>query len=191
MGKYEDAIRDIERALKLDPNSPEALKHRGNLFFYEDKNFEKALEVFNQILQSAPDEPLVLIGKAHCYLKLGKFEEALNLCNQVLAKYPKVSFYLQVRGKCFRAMGRLDEAFMDLTTSIELYPEGENFLNRSHCHLEKGNLDAAQKDLKSAFEHTNKIKSNYLRDKKLEECRELKDKILKTLKEWQTNLEQI
>jgi tetratricopeptide (TPR) repeat protein len=190
MGKFEDAIRDIDQALKLNPKSVKALNWR-SILFYHDKHFEKALEVHSRILELSPDHQSAWVNRATCYLKQGKFDEALNIFNQVLTKNPKQAYSLQGRGECFRAMGRLDEAIKDLTTSIELLPDQDAFLYRSHCHLQKGNFDAAQKDLKSAFEHTNKMKSNYLRDKKLEECRELKGKILKTLEEWKTNLEHI
>ena len=56
----EKALRDISKAIELDPSLVEAYKLRSMLYFYTFKNKEMALADVEKILQLAPNDDFAL-----------------------------------------------------------------------------------------------------------------------------------
>jgi tetratricopeptide (TPR) repeat protein len=45
LNNYEEALKEIEKSLKLEPTNQEFMNEKG-MVYYSQKNFDKALEVF-------------------------------------------------------------------------------------------------------------------------------------------------
>jgi len=62
----------------------------GNNFYYEEKNYDKAIEEYKQVLEEEKDE-LILIKAtyfmAESYVKLGKFGDAKKLFQTLAVNY--------------------------------------------------------------------------------------------------------
>ena len=81
--RYDDAIEWTMRAKKQNPESIEALSNLAHCY-YETKEFGLALQVFNEIASSYPDEPDVHIYLAKLYLLQNDIEPSVRSCDELL-----------------------------------------------------------------------------------------------------------
>ena len=59
-GKYEEALADYNRSLKIKPDDLAALTNRGTTYAHLEE-YEKALADFNRFLEIEPNNPAILI----------------------------------------------------------------------------------------------------------------------------------
>ena len=70
VGDRDGARRDLDEALRLDPESDLALAERG-LLALDEEAWDDALQAFDEALGVHPDAVLALAGRAHAYEALG------------------------------------------------------------------------------------------------------------------------
>jgi serine/threonine protein kinase/Tfp pilus assembly protein PilF len=86
-GMAEKATEELNKALNLDPNLPDALDMAG--YFYLDlKNFEKAIEYFKRYVSVLPGQPNPLDSLAEAYFRMGKIDEAAENYKKALGVKP-------------------------------------------------------------------------------------------------------
>jgi tetratricopeptide (TPR) repeat protein len=71
------AIRDIEEAIRLDPNSVSSFRYRGLLFFFQT-DFTHAIEEFTEAIKRNSNEALALANRAYSYIFTGDDDRALD-----------------------------------------------------------------------------------------------------------------
>ncbi len=76
-GQREDAKRDLDRALELDPHSVAAWFNRGTLLLEEGRP-EEALRDLNRAVELAPDVPGPYFNRAVAHWQLGQREAAIK-----------------------------------------------------------------------------------------------------------------
>ncbi|MFD7027294.1 tetratricopeptide repeat protein [Streptomyces sp. NPDC059917] len=82
--RLDDALADLERALKMDPNCADAYSSRGTA--YQSQGFfEKALADHDRAVAIAPRSPEALIHRGETYLLMGRFMAALEDFDRALA----------------------------------------------------------------------------------------------------------
>ncbi len=90
--QFDDGVaraRDaVDRALKLDPNLPEALAARFAIQFYFDFDWKGGAETIKRALALAPSDPLVLISAAQAAAIFGDYGRAVDLARQAVALDP-------------------------------------------------------------------------------------------------------
>jgi stress-induced-phosphoprotein 1 len=72
-----------EKAPPTPTNESERLKNLGN-DEYKKRNFEKAIEYYDQAFKADPTEYIILNNKAAAYLEMGKAEECIKYCDEAL-----------------------------------------------------------------------------------------------------------
>ena len=87
LGKKETALASYHRALKVRPDSAEALFNRGNIF-HELKRFEEALASYDRALKVQPDYAEALSNRGNILRELKRFEEALASYDRALKMRP-------------------------------------------------------------------------------------------------------
>jgi transitional endoplasmic reticulum ATPase len=83
----DEAFRIIQEALKLQPDSPEALRVYGRLC-YESNSFEQARDALEKAAQKASIDPRSDMLLSHIYLKLGDGWRAEELYNRAVKQDP-------------------------------------------------------------------------------------------------------
>jgi len=83
----DEAILEIQKALKLDPDMGAALNMLA--YIYADRgDYERALEIFQRYAQAMPGVPNPLDSMAELYFKMGKLDEAIEKYNETMAVEP-------------------------------------------------------------------------------------------------------
>jgi tetratricopeptide (TPR) repeat protein len=126
--KFDEAARQFESAIKLQPAKTEAYCHRG-MFYQRSAQYDKAFADFERILQLNPQEK-----RAYFYLgktadlsgkRLKEGAEALEryLCSQPFAMMPSLSWAHRRLGNIFLKQGLRAEARQQYLAALKLDPE--------------------------------------------------------------------
>jgi len=119
------ALQYYDNALRLKPNSIEALYDRG-MFYQEAEDYNKAMEDYNAILRIDPKnkEACFNLGYIHlAYLKVYRqailhFTQAIRCDSNYLEAYYN-------RGISFENLGDIDHAAADYRKALAIYPKYE------------------------------------------------------------------
>ncbi len=83
-GKYEEAIKKYEEALKIDPNSA-LVQYELSLSYLENKDYEKSIEYSSQVIDHNDEHKLpAIIVKGSALDELGKTQESIDLFNEAI-----------------------------------------------------------------------------------------------------------
>ncbi|MDD4514263.1 tetratricopeptide repeat protein [Massilibacteroides sp.] len=156
-GEYEKAIEAFDFALTCDDSDVE-LKILKAYCLYMNENYEKAIEVYSDIISTEWDmknrlNPLL----AECYIKLGKFEDAYQilkkqLSEKVLSSEDDVSVFLNYI-RCCMETEREEDATEALDKAIELYPDNIRLLSiLAIKYTEEGKSEEAKKVTEKLFQ---------------------------------------
>jgi len=95
LGDMNQALKEYEYILELDPNRKLVYNHLGYLYAARG-DFTTALKYFDQYQVIAPDEPNPYDSKSEILIRAGRFEEAESLLLTALEKWPNF-YYLPYR----------------------------------------------------------------------------------------------
>lgn len=156
MGRYEENIKEAEKALMLDPLSLINNNALGNAYFYA-KRYDDAVEQLNKTLELEPNFTITLNNLGWIYLEIGNITEAI-LYFKKAQKQP---------GHAARRIAPLGYAY----SKADKITEAEKCLEKlkKRARIEKDlelNLDFAilyigLNDFESAFYHLEKAFENH------------------------------
>ena len=109
-------------ALALDPRQAPAWSLLARIAL-DEKQPERALECYAQLLAIEPDEPDYLVNAAEISRRAGYLGGALELSERALSLRPRDGRAWQVRGSAMEELDRLDEALECLRHELELKPD--------------------------------------------------------------------
>ena len=117
--KLEEAIKNYDKALELNPNLTEALFNKGICLCNLDKKNE-AIEIFNKGIEINQNEPELYLQRGYCYFFLENFRKAIKDFNKAIELRPNNSEAYCRKGACYEALKREEEAVVEYTHGIEL-----------------------------------------------------------------------
>lgn len=120
-GRFEEALKLVEAALKLQPRSPVILSDQGLILFKLGQH-ERALMAFEQALAIQPDHPASLSNRGNVLSELGRLDEALVSYDQALKIRPDYPEALYNRGNVLCALGRYEEALASYDKALARQP---------------------------------------------------------------------
>ena len=116
-------------------------------------NFEKALKLFNVLIEDHSDDPDLYGYRGAVFLNLRKNQSALTDFNKAVSLDPEYSYRYSSRAFAKDAMGDLAGAISDYEKAVELDPDDAIAHNNLGLLIEKsGNQAAAQKHFSTADE---------------------------------------
>lgn len=101
--------------------------------YFEDGQFEQAINEYDKALQGNSGLLPAIRGKARSLTQLKRYDEALVLFNQAIEQDPKFAPAYANRGILLDRMGQYEKAIQDYEKALELMPElaeGPNWLTR-------------------------------------------------------------
>ncbi len=94
--KYVTALKYYQQARKMDPADPTPLRYLGELYRHHTGEWDKARDVFNEILEM-PADPIARAVALHGLGKMtihdGAFKKGLSLMEQSVAEFPLALAY--------------------------------------------------------------------------------------------------
>jgi tetratricopeptide (TPR) repeat protein len=102
-GDKEQGIREIQLAAEKGTyTKTEAMFFLGAIYTYREREYEKAITIFNDLLKKYPQNPGALLSIGRCYSNMGQCGNALAAFNKILdnkesqSRLPRGSIYYQV-----------------------------------------------------------------------------------------------
>ena len=87
----------------------ESLKEKGNIFF-KSKNYERAIDLYNEAIKLAPDQEVLYSNKGTCLKCLGRLKEAIKDYKTSLELNPKNVKNLKRLASVYVLIGNYGEA---------------------------------------------------------------------------------
>ncbi len=83
MGKTDEAIEALDKALELNPEIVQAMCNLANAYLQKG-DVGKSIEVNKKMLELAPDFSLGCNNLANAYYMKGEYDEAIKYCDKAL-----------------------------------------------------------------------------------------------------------
>lgn len=151
MGRFDEALEQIEQAQRLDPGSLYLSTIRGVPFGYK-RHFDQAIRQFQMVLEIDPN-----FKRAHYYLawtlfNAGRWDEGIAEFEKVVAAEP-IQQTLALLGHCYGAAGMRDKAFEMLRRLDQMAVEKYiSPYQRALIYVGLGEKEQALTELEKAFE---------------------------------------
>ncbi|WP_180274613.1 serine protease [Tychonema bourrellyi] len=150
-GDKDNAFKDFNEAIKLDPKFAYAYNNRGSL--YSDKgDYDNALKDYNEAIKLDPKNAKAYNNRGNLYADKGDYDNALKDLNEAIKLDPKLAAAYDNRGSLYSDKGDNENAFKDYNEAIKLDPKYANaYGNRAFVYYDKGDYDNALKDFNEAI----------------------------------------
>lgn len=137
MGERQECIREMEKAIALDPKDSVALNYLGYTLADMGIRLEDAEDYIKRALVVRPDDAYITDSLGWVYFKMGRYEEALNWLMKATENLPDDPVITEHLGDTYRALGRWREAEGSYERALQLGPEDRERV--------KGKLEEARK----------------------------------------------
>ena len=121
LGRYDEALRAIDRALDINPHNEVAWLNKGNAFTKLGR-FIDALRCFNAAIKVNPAYEVAWNNKGNALARLGKFDEALGCYERALEIDARYRGAWVNMGFVLTKLGRFDEAASCADRALGLEP---------------------------------------------------------------------
>jgi tetratricopeptide (TPR) repeat protein len=159
--QLDDAMKDLNEALRLHPRLGEALMVRATILV-DKGELQQALQDVEQRLLLDPPDPMAVLTRGNLRACLGNHELALADFTSYIEQGPPMAIALRARAQTFVRLHREDEAIADLNTALGMEPgKGEIYLERGRTYQDMGRYPAALADYQKALELEPKLSGVY------------------------------
>lgn len=157
LGRYEDALLCLNRALELKPHDKNALYLKGVLLKRMGK-FREALECFKKLIDELNVKWIDAIRHAvSLMLALDDLKDAERYINIGLEIRKDDVALWYFKGELYERLGKLDEALKCYEKVIELQPHYiKALLSKARIYERQGNIEAAIEYYNKAVENIHK-----------------------------------
>jgi adenylate cyclase len=124
VGQFDLALRTIEKALALDPNSAWAWLRSGWSHHYA-RNPDTAIEHFQRAMRLSPLDPMrfnALFGIGASYFDKDQYDEAITWMEKALQEKPEATWTYRVLTATYAHAGRQEDAERAARRFVEAYP---------------------------------------------------------------------
>jgi tetratricopeptide (TPR) repeat protein len=158
---YDDATRDCDRILRVEPQNARALGNRG-VIYMKQKETEKAQHELDHAIELEPNLEVALVARAQLYLEgePKRPEDAIRDLTRALRLQQDnpEAYFLRGWARYTGSHGKSDplgEAMNDLTTALSTTEKGSSwiptaYLIRGLCHNGRGEWSEAIADFNEA-----------------------------------------
>jgi len=150
-GKFDDAERYYQEALKLDSDSANLKMYYAQ--FLSKHQPDKALEILQQMWQFDKLRPYVALLTFNILCDRGQYKRCSELLKDALDVGPNNAYLWVNLGGCQYHLGAANDAVTSLSKAVELLPERGPFRGQLAQLLEKhGRLDDAERHFRKLLE---------------------------------------
>jgi TolB-like protein/Tfp pilus assembly protein PilF len=146
--RQDEVIKHAKLAHQLDPVTPTYSAWLADLYYWQAKNYDKAIEEAKKTLELNPIDGWPYFTLGNCYAAKGRYEEAIEMHNKASADNNRWKWAL---GRTYAMAGRTDEA---LQMAAEIQADGGSSLpwNLAAIYAALGENEKALDWLEAAYE---------------------------------------
>jgi Tfp pilus assembly protein PilF len=146
LGRYEEAVRDYNRAVELTPTWSELYNNRGLALRKLGREAE-AMADFSKSLELAPDNAIVLYNRGSGHILAGDTDSAIGDFTHALEIMPNLPHALFNRALCWSQKGEHEKALKDYNRLLTLDPGyAKGYFYRSLVNEDLGRWNSALAD---------------------------------------------
>ena len=142
--KYEEAIKDFNEAIRLNPNYAEAYNDRG-VAKYDLGKYSESIEDYNRAIQLNSSFFGAYSNRGLVKVKIGKYKEAIEDYNEAIKLNPDYAGAYYNRGLAKIKLNQHNEAIFDFEKAVELDFELESQLRSEINKLKNCSLNSDNK----------------------------------------------
>ncbi len=151
-GHWEDAIREYQAALRIDPNYAEAHYNLG-VAYYQQGCWEDAIREYQAALRINPDYAEAHYNLGMAYGQQGRLDDEIRELQATLRINPHYADAHNNLGLAYYQRGRLDEAICEFQAALRINPNlAEAHGNLGLAYKQQGRLDEAICELQIAVQ---------------------------------------
>lgn len=175
-GKYELALKSIEKAIELEPGDSKAWYNKGVILSDLGRDYE-VLKANEKAIELNPDNVGAWYNKGIALSHLNRHDEALRAIEKTIELKPDDADAWSYKSVLLRDLGRHDEALQVIEKVIELNSDFANAWYNYSCiyYSIKGDKEKALSFLRKAIEIDASYKDKSKKDKDLENLWEDED----------------
>ena len=152
MGNYEDALKDFNRAIEINPDDKRAIAHRGITYRLMKRN-EDALQDLNRAIEIDSDYKLAIAQRGITYGEMKRYEDALKDFDCAIEIDSNDEWAIALRGYTYHLMKRYEDALKDFDRAIEIDPnDAWAIAQQGITYREMKRYENALKDFDRAIE---------------------------------------
>jgi tetratricopeptide (TPR) repeat protein len=121
LGRREEALEDLEDALRLNPAHPRALLQSGQILVELGRHVD-ALDAYDRLLAGAPEFADGMCQRSALLRSLGRFQEALKSCDDALVIDSRSFDIFKERGAVLQDLARDEEAIESFGRALAIVP---------------------------------------------------------------------
>jgi tetratricopeptide (TPR) repeat protein len=196
MGRHDDAVDALKRAIKINPKAASYHANLGEVLRLAGKSKE-SVAALEESLKIEPNNAQALNNLGIAHYEMRKFGEAIDFYRRALALNPKMAEALNNLGNALRVTGDIDgaiQAYQDTLVVRAVYPEAYNNLgtllqqDRKFEEAEHALRKAIQQNPRYVEAHNNLAQLLFSQKKDLDALRVLGDALKFAPKNVQTLL---
>jgi uncharacterized protein YgiM (DUF1202 family) len=104
LGKYDEAIKCLNRAIELDPTNPQFWNNKSVIFCIQG-NYEEAMQCLDKVIFIDPHFSAALNSKGEILMKMGRYSEAIKYFNRAIKINPESEPALTNKEAAQKALG--------------------------------------------------------------------------------------
>lgn len=121
LGYFENALKDIDKAIGLDPLSAEAWSNKGAILAALGRR-KDALNAYDQAIELDPRHHNALLNKSASLIKLNRPKEAIPILDSIMSFSPFPHRVWHNKGMALHAIGRYIEAIECFDQALQIDP---------------------------------------------------------------------
>ncbi len=142
-GRYEEALRYYDEALKAQPNNIRALFNKGVMLQMLGKPGD-AIKYYDKYLEINPYDPEAWSNKGMALRRMGRVMEAIKAYEKGIDLNPEDATLWSNKGIALRSMGKIDEAIKCYDRALEIDPNDAGIWSNKGVALQSvGRLEEA------------------------------------------------
>jgi len=152
--KYEDAYKEYDTALKLNPGMRDALERRAAVS-YRLGNYSQSVEDYEKLLQQEGEQSQrfdQLLSLANAYLRVGDLQKAADMYNRCLDRKPNYIAAMVGKIAVSNEKKLYERAIIEAGKALAASPANKDVLIfRARAYTAMRDFSSAQKDLDAAI----------------------------------------
>ena len=152
LGRYEEAVRELELALQLSPRDPDAYRGLGLAHKIEGEQ-ALAIDAFENAVAQKPSDAYLRDELGLLYFRAGRYEDAEEQFSKSIAAAPDGIYGYRNLSAVYYMQGRLDESAREVQKALMIEQDPSLYSNLGTILYTQGLYRPAARAFEKALDH--------------------------------------